>query len=283
MYVNSQGGFTEMKQKELTLSEIQQGSFQILLKLREIFQANHWTYYLAYGTLLGAIRHNGFIPWDDDIDIQMPRKDYEEFVKYCIENREKLLPFELMHYKANPKYIYSLARFSDSRYSLHYKNVKDYGLGLFVDIYPLDNAYPQDEAWRNEARSMIYTVTRWGNGSDNPIRNLSKKILRPFFYHKQGVRNQTGLIQKHDLLAQKHNGDPLEYLDCVLWEELDRKPYRAEWFRKGVLHEFNGQLFNIPENYDAILKQSYGDYMKLPPKEEQIAHHFYSAFPKEDK
>lgn len=272
-----------MKTKELTLNEIQQGSFEVLLKFKAICNDHRWTYYLAYGTLLGAIRHKGFIPWDDDIDIQMPRKDYEEFIQYCLENKRKILPFQLMHYKTNQKYIYSLARFSDSRYSLHYKNVKDYGLGLFIDIYPLDNACPQDEAWRKQVRSMIYTVTRWGNGSDDSLRNLVKKILRPICYRKYGVKNQIGLIQKHDLLAQKHDNDPLEYLDCVLWEEMDRPPYKAEWFQKGIPHEFNGQFFNVPTNYDAILKQSYGDYMKLPPKEEQIPHHFYSAYRKENK
>ena len=87
------------KEKKLSLKEIQEESFKILEKLKEIFDQNGWKYYLAYGTLLGAIRHEGFIPWDDDIDLWVPREDYEKFISYCLNNKEKLKPFELIHYK----------------------------------------------------------------------------------------------------------------------------------------------------------------------------------------
>ena len=125
-------------EKELTLQEIQQETFKVLCKIKEIFDANGWKYYLAYGTLIGAIRHNGFIPWDDDIDIFVPRSDYEKFIDYCIKNKDAIYPFELIHYRTNKNYIFTIGRFSDSRYKIDYNTKKAYGLGLFVDLYPLD-------------------------------------------------------------------------------------------------------------------------------------------------
>ena len=125
------------KKKELSLKEIQQGSYEILKVIKRIFDENNWRYYLVYGTLIGAVRHNGFIPWDDDIDIWIPRPDYEKFIDYCIEHKEELYPLELIHYKTNDKYIYPIARMSDSRYIINYDNAKEYGLGLFVALYPV--------------------------------------------------------------------------------------------------------------------------------------------------
>ena len=125
-------------EKELTLREIQLGELKILKKIKEICSLINIDYFLFCGTLLGAVRHHGIIPWDDDIDVGMMRKDYEIFVSYCKEHDKELLPFKLFHYTTNKKYIYPIARLVDTRYVVDYKDFKDYGLGLFVDLYPFD-------------------------------------------------------------------------------------------------------------------------------------------------
>ena len=94
---------------ELTNSEFKFYELKTLKKIDEICMKNNFRYYLAYGTLLGAIRHKGFIPWDDDVDIWMPRPDYEKFVKYCIDNEEKMGCYQLVHYRNNINYCMGMA------------------------------------------------------------------------------------------------------------------------------------------------------------------------------
>lgn len=122
----------------LALEEIQEASLHILEKIADLCDQLHLRYYLIYGTLIGAIRHKGFIPWDDDLDIMMPRPDYEKLITYFIENTDALRPLELFEPRVNPDYPYMIARISDNRYILDVTNEKDYGIGVFIDIYPYD-------------------------------------------------------------------------------------------------------------------------------------------------
>ena len=124
--------------KALTAREVQLGELEVLKKLDEICSQLNLRYFLTYGTLLGAVRHQGFIPWDDDVDVMMPRPDYEKLIEYLQFNEKELSPFKLMHYRTNKEYIYPISRFVDTRYWIDYEGTTDYGLGLFVDIYPLD-------------------------------------------------------------------------------------------------------------------------------------------------
>lgn len=270
---------------ELSLEEIQQESFKVLLKIKEIFDENGWEYYLAYGTLIGAVRHKGFIPWDDDIDIWVPRSDYEKFINYCIENKESLYPFELHHYKTNKKYIYTIARFSDSRYKIDYTNTKDYGLGLFVDIYPLDGLNKKDKGLIRKIRFLQMLI--WMCGSKKMIKGNNKiiNILKVPIYcivkilHIDRFINK--LLIKDDKLSQKYSFENSEYVDCICWCK-DLQGIKKDELQKNkdMLLEFNGEKFKVPYEYDKVLKKYFGDYMKLPPEEERIAHHFYSAYKK---
>ena len=269
-----------MSTKELTLNEIQQCSFVVLKKIKEICDSNNIKYWLAYGTLIGAIRHKGFIPWDDDIDIQMPRDDYERFVDYCMANKDALKPYELFHYKTNKEYIYPIARFSDSRYHALYHNAKDYGLGVFVDIYPVDECDANSKKLHRKRLFYMTAINLSGykkidfNFSKNIIKNLVKlivfPILRCFNTHK--------LIVKYDSLF-KNNIFGEGNFSTYIWET------RIYYLTKDLFDEtidvmFNGELFPAPKEYDAALKRIYGNYMELPPEEDRIPHHLYSIFQK---
>ena len=127
-----------MGTKELSMPQIQQESLKILDQISALCEKLNLRYYLAYGTLIGAIRHNGFIPWDDDIDIMMPRQDYMALIAYFQEHAEELKPLELYSTYNCPDYPYMITRISNSNYVLDVHNEKPYGLGLFLDIYPMD-------------------------------------------------------------------------------------------------------------------------------------------------
>ena len=126
---------------ELSLAEIQNKSLEVLIKFDELCAQNDFKYWLTYGTLIGAIRHDGFIPWDDDIDVMMPRDDFNRFIKFAIEHEEDLYPFKI-HNRANTKnYWYGIPRFSNMKYKYIVEDnyEKPFDIGVFIDIYPLDN------------------------------------------------------------------------------------------------------------------------------------------------
>ena len=126
--------------KELSIEEIHEGTLGILKKIIEICDEINVNYFLAYGSLIGAVRHGGFIPWDDDLDIVMLRPDYEIFNQYCLKHERELYPFKLINRKNEKKYPYNIARFNDLRYRDIYENVQEYDSGMFIDVYPLDGA-----------------------------------------------------------------------------------------------------------------------------------------------
>lgn len=270
-----------MNNNLLSLEEVQQESFKVLLKIKEIFDKNGWKYYLTYGTLIGAIRHNGFIPWDDDIDIWVPRPDYEKFIDYCIKNKEKLKPFELMHYRTNDKYIYPIARFSNSEYKIDYKNSKDYGLGLFVDIYPLDGYYKNKKIER-KIDFLIKKISLGGTKEYVKSKNFFKDIFKRLYY-KTFIKNINirKEIIKIDNLAKFSGFTDNKIVGCTCWES-EKYLFDKDLLdgNKDIYWNFNGEMFRIPVGYDEILKGIYKDYMELPPEEERIAHHFYTVIKK---
>ena len=270
------------KESSMNLKDIQNASFEVLKKLKEIFDNNNWKFYLAYGTLLGAVRHKGFIPWDDDIDVWIPRKDYEEFIEYCKNHSEELKPYELIHYSVNEKYVYPIARFSDTRYRIEYNDVKDYGLGIFVDLYPLDGSNYSDPIHKYKMKCFKRIIMSCGYNkfipSKSKIKNLFKYIL--FVFYK--FINLNKLLKKNDFKAQKYKYEISDKITCTTWD-FDKTDYQKQWFEyndEEIKIEFNGEMFRVPINYEEVLKKRYGNYMKLPDEKDRIPHHNYSAYRK---
>lgn len=263
--------------QELNLKEIQEVNFEILKKFKEIFDENGWKYYLAYGTLLGAIRHEGYIPWDDDVDVWVPRPDYEKFIKYAQENTDKLKPFELIHYSTNENYVYPIARFSNSNYIVEYNTVKDYGLGVFIDVYPLDGINPNDKKYLKKIKRINRRISLLGNKKYIKSKSLIKNILKYPYYLMIKNMNLQKQIEKNDMLSQKYKIEE-EWFGCISWEP--NFLYKRKWLEeeKESYKNFNGEKFRVPTNYDEILKIDYGDYMKLPPRAQQKPHHNYKVY-----
>ena len=127
-----------MERQPLTMRENQQAAAEVMSVIHQICKKLDLKYFLAYGTLIGAVRHQGYIPWDDDLDIMMPRQDYDKLMAYFQENAEELAPYTLFTPDTVADYPYMIARVCDSRYEIETENEKDCGMGAFVDIYPLD-------------------------------------------------------------------------------------------------------------------------------------------------
>ena len=171
--------------KKLEIKEIQKVSLEILKKITDICEQEGLRYFLTYGTLIGAVRHKGYIPWDDDVDIAMPRPDYDKLLNYLAKNGQDNL--EVFNTNTCKKYPYMITRISDNRYEIDMKNEEKYGMGVFIDIYPLDGlGKTPDEALKfglkgDRLSSLCYQSTRKRFAVETTKSTLRKFLKFPVF------------------------------------------------------------------------------------------------------
>ena len=179
----------EMKdgREALTLQETQQIALEILHTVAGICEKLELRYYLVYGTLIGAVRHYGFIPWDDDVDIMMPRPDHDLLMEYLDEHISEYPHLEVFNRKTCPEYPYMITRISDSRYELVMENEKPFGMGIFIDIYPYDGlGNTKKEAVRfgmkgDRLSSLCYQATRDHFAIETTTSFIRKCMKLPVF------------------------------------------------------------------------------------------------------
>ncbi len=266
---------------ELTIEEIKEISYHILKEVARFCEDNKITYFLACGTALGAIRHNGFIPWDDDIDIAMPREDYERFLRVYSSSKYKLCCIQ-----NDSQYIYPFAKIIDPSTILIEKVEHPYRLGVYIDVFPIDGL-PQDRKMLQKHLKRIEWDMRlisWKristekklNFSHKFIQSIAKVILFPIPISKLILRMDQDL-KKYQYKSAKLVG---HFVTRAVWGQ-DVKPKSI--FNRPVKHRFVDADYNVPEDYDKYLKMEYGDYMKLPPEEKRVTHHDYIAYWAEEK
>lgn len=263
-----------MEQKQLNMEEVQRVSLEILKKITVVCESQGFRYTLAYGTLIGAIRHKGFIPWDDDIDIQMPRPDYDCFIDYMIAHPiENLKVFNHRYVKDYPL---GISRVCDMRYKVIEKNIPGLDMGIFVDIYPIDglgNTYEEAKVNYSITDILRAYLLRW---------NSAKKISHGLKYKLSGLRLKLlgGLpyVQRaleHD--AKKYSFENSNYVGIPNWNWI-RLVYKREWYEDFIKCPFEDGNFYVSRYYDDILRAEYGDYMQLPPVEKRVYHHNHEVY-----
>ena len=270
---------------ELTIDEIHEVQLDILQKVATICCSLNLRYFLYYGTLIGAIRHHGFIPWDDDVDICMPRPDYEKLISYFNTYREELKPLEMEHYSVNRRYIYPILRVSNSDYYTDYERGKNYGLGIFIDIYPFDgcgNSKKEIEKTYKRTKNLISIIssgglTKYQKSPGSIFRNIIKRSL--FVYtNKFGLYS---VIKRLDTIAKEIPFDDSEYVNTTVWWTSTKYVQKKSDMTDYIDVEFEGIKFKTIRNYDKFLRSRYGDYMQYPPEEDRIGHHFYKVYKKD--
>lgn len=277
--------------KKLSLQESQRAALEVLKKIVGICEENGFKYFLIYGTLIGAVREGGIIPWDDDIDIMMPRPDYDKFVEYCVKERESLKPFELFNNNVNPKYPHMISRFSDSRYHLVFDNEKDYGLGVFVDIYPLDGVGNDLKAAKKlikktkKLASLCFLTSRKKFGRDNTSSALKMLVKFPAYLYAKMMGNKH-FAAKLNRYAKKYDYDKSRYVACAIWPNGNINGEDCDVFEKDLFEikavPFEDGYYNIPVGYDKLLTVTYGNYMQPPKEENRTFNHSYSTYLKSE-
>ena len=268
--------------EELTVKEIQLETLKIMKVIHSVCQKENLKYSLFYGTLLGAVRHNGFIPWDDDLDIVMPRSDYDKLAEYFKNHAEELLPFKWFSYETVPDYPYMIARVCNTEFRMDAENEKDYGMGTFVDIYPLDGAGNGNHSlFYNKAwffSSMYFTKSRIQYVVP---RGVVKKIVKGVSYLLSKLCSLELIREKLLKYANRYSYEKSDFVASITWLVDGKKNvFKKSFFDELELHDFEDTCFFIPKNYSSILTTRYGNYMQLPPENERVGHHFYKIFRK---
>lgn len=256
--------------REITLEERKALQLDILVKIDAICRDKGFRYYLSSGTLLGAVRHQGYIPWDDDIDLTMPRPDYEAFYSYFMTNNNDA-DLQLISYRDKTS-IYPFCKMVNPKTTVveHYVDPQ-YQTGVWVDIFPLDGIRPNDDTPFNlNAKTQArYNVTIANpNYATSNFRKLIKRVLVPM-YRKHNIY---AIAQKFDDALRATPICPENDVALVTWGygEKERMPYS---FLKTTELEFEGHMFLAPYDWDVYLGAIFGDYMTPPPADAREAHY----------
>lgn len=263
-----------LKQRQLKQCEL-----AMLQAFRDVCEHLNLRYYLVEGTLLGAVRHQGFIPWDDDIDVAMPRRDYERFLREA----QALLPayYFVQSLDSEPAYHANFAKLRDCRTTFIESSVKERPInhGVYIDIFPLDYV-PQHALRRRIIRlanrfcelriAQVFTLP----AQCQPKRKLAKRLkhaIGTFCARLMFPTLRRAVItQKHLYTACKQSDHFVNY--CSAWR--DRESMPVAWYGEGVMLPFEGIPMRVPAEYDKWLTQVYGNYMTPPPVEQRVGHHY---------
>lgn len=245
----------------------------ILKCVIDICKKHDICYFCFGGTALGAVRHSGFIPWDDDIDIAMKRKDYEKFAQ--VAKSELTNYYFLQNYKTDPDFRLQFAKIRDSRTTFIETSGRDLSInhGVYIDLFILDG-YPND----NKKANKLYRLNRLTRGycAKDDVSSRSKKanflIFLSRFYFL--FRKPQKVIERFDKKCIRNDFDQCERGICFgsIYGLKDMWP--TEWFNSVSKFTFEGIEVNLPIEYDKYLKQIYGNYMELPPESKRVAHHY---------
>ena len=268
-----------IRYQEVTdIREIQQMELGIMEYIHEVCQKIGVKYFLAYGSLIGAVRHKGFIPWDDDMDICMLREDYEKLQDYLIAHPDNR--YEVMSYKNNLNYVYPFMKVQDNQTYLLEEDVRiDSNMGIYVDIFPVDG-YEDDSVFKDKMTRLIkkrqlscYTFKGITN-TKSLLNSLIRYISVIIFY----FTNTNKYIRGIDELAQSRKVNDYELVDYLIYKDMNKPVWKREWLKQTIMGVFEGKEFMIPKNYHEILTSDYGDYMQLPPVDLRFSHHDFQLW-----
>lgn len=264
--------------KEIKLDELKKIQIGILDVVHHFCQENGITYFLSSGSLIGAIRHKGYIPWDDDIDLYMPRKDYDRFLS--VFNKDNRHLYRVISIQTDYKCTLAFAKVerTDTRIIEHVDNPME--LGINIDIFPVDGV-PDDLKERTKYFARIQRIRNELVLKDVSLdfrrRGLIKNIIlllgKVFLLHK----SMRLLAEQLDMSIDKGNSDSQYVCNLVMGNGI-KSVFTRDAISDSIDVEFEGKFYKTMKGFDEYLTKTYGNYMLLPPIEKRVSHHVFTAY-----
>ena len=264
--------------KKLDIDEIKEVELGVMDYIHNICKEKGINYSLAYGSLLGAVRHRGFIPWDDDLDIALKRDEYDKLYQAILEDNNSI--YKIVSWENDSRYPYPFYRVYDSRtvYENNYIQ-NDIELGICVDVFPFDDYKDVNkeitklDMYRRLSVYTLYGIRNKEAGIKNIVRYLMLVVFRL-------TRVKTWNKKLNDCSKAPVDGEYIDYL-------MESKKYSTKLDAKAldevVECKFEDRVYNIPKDYDHILTTIYGsDYMEIPSLEKRIQHDDFVAYIKKE-
>lgn len=261
--------------KQLTLPEIRQRLLGILIELNDFCEENNIHYYLCAGTLLGAIRHKGFIPWDDDIDIAMSRPFYDKLQDIARHNDVFHGHYKIVIYQNGTTHYPFMKVLDTETYTEQSYTNETNENSLWVDIFPFDGV-PADISARKHLyhkelivrKTLNLTYAKIGDG-----KTKFKAIVKPLLIPFAKLYGADRANKKIDQLCRSYGYDNAKYVGDIIWGAYNSEIMLKKNFENFVYVSFEGHKFRTMSCWDQYLTDLYGDYMQLPPKSERENHH----------
>jgi len=261
----------------MNLQEIQQASLEILKEFHSFCVANDIKYSLAYGTLIGAIRHKGFIPWDDDVDVMMGRDDFEKFFA--------LYPKHGRFTAISPKDCYmAIGRFCDEQETLAKSDVpwKKGKAGLWIDVFPVDcvpDTQEEFEKLHARCRSLYYQGVRRRKLKLSFVKMRVKHKLQYIIQKLTFATKLETILERHrQTLAEIKYGSTNHCCQLAIPDNGTKDYLPLQSMQEYIEVDFAGEKMMSIKDYDTYLRNIYGDYMQLPPEEKRVPLQHYIKF-----
>lgn len=266
---------------ELTNTQkIQQAELSLLKVFMDFCKQHNLRWYMVGGSLIGTMRHKGFVPWDDDIDIGMPRPDYDKFV-----NMQDQYPkgYSIMNHTNTPDWHFNFSQFCDdeSEIIIH-MNEKPRKCKVWIDIFPQDGS-PNNKLhrWLHIKRIMMYRhLIQIANLRTQVKKNVETRpwyeslILKILHFVPVGILiNSEKLLKKMDKHLRKHNYEGSVFAGNYLGRYREKGILPMKWWAPAVWRDFEDTQVSCPNDTDSLLTHFYGNYMKMPPEEKRISHY----------
>lgn len=258
------------------MTELQKVELDLLKNFISVCKQLNLRWYLVCGTALGAVKYGGFIPWDDDVDVALPRKDYEVF----LEKAQSMLPagIFLQNYKTDSLFpqLYSKLRNSNTAYIEKSVAHLDMNHGIYIDVFPLDG-YPSDKKEAELLEKKIRLCRLKLSCAYNLNFSIKEKLFYSFErmlgYHKRTDRT----AEKFGRIISAYSTDESDiWCNHGNWQgKLEYAP--REQYGEGADAFFEGIKVRVPEKYDEYLTQKYGDWRADLPDDKKVGHHYYSV------